>query len=181
MPRFLPWVLFGWPSLLAQCVDLDVNLYYAAVQNMVYAFGNIPHTTAESNYTSPIHCANICSNPPIYTSIFPQDYNTIPYNGALLSSVMRVGSVCKRAVDVYVYGVDLVSVHSLTTHRPQLRFHGKGTISYISRSHFGVSVGKVNSALYMAQIVACLPLVHQVRVRFPAGSKFSIENFQPRS
>ena len=29
-------VLFGRPPLLAQCVDLDVRLYYAAVQNMVY-------------------------------------------------------------------------------------------------------------------------------------------------
>ena len=31
-------------------------------------------------------------------------------NGALLSTVMRVGSVCMRVMDIHVYGVDLVSV-----------------------------------------------------------------------
>ena len=43
--------------LLAQCVDLDVRLYYAAVQNLVYEHGNVSHTTAESSDTSPLHCA----------------------------------------------------------------------------------------------------------------------------
>ena len=28
--------------ILAQCVDLDVRLYYAAVQNLVYGCGNVP-------------------------------------------------------------------------------------------------------------------------------------------
>ena len=31
-------------------------------------------------------------------------------NGALLSSVMSVGSVCMRVMDVHVYDIDLVSV-----------------------------------------------------------------------
>ena len=50
-------MLFGWPSLLAQCVDLDVSLYYVAVQNLVYECGNVPQTIAESNDAPPIHCA----------------------------------------------------------------------------------------------------------------------------
>ena len=32
------------------------------------------------------------------------------WNGTLLSSVMRVGSVCMRVMDIHVYGVDMVSV-----------------------------------------------------------------------
>ena len=32
------------------------------------------------------------------------------WNDALLSSVMRVGSICMRMMDVHVYGVDLLSV-----------------------------------------------------------------------
>ena len=36
--------------------------------------------------------------------------STGEWKGALLSSVMRVGSVCMRVMDVHVYGVDLVSV-----------------------------------------------------------------------
>ena len=45
-------MMFGWPPLLAQCVDLDVLLYYAAVQNLVYGCGNVPQTTAESSLHS---------------------------------------------------------------------------------------------------------------------------------
>ena len=37
---------FGRPSLIAQCVDLDERLYYAAVQNLVYECGNVPQTAA---------------------------------------------------------------------------------------------------------------------------------------
>ena len=48
---FLPWMLFGQPSLLAQYVDLDVHLYYAAIQNLVCGSGN------ESSDTPAIHCA----------------------------------------------------------------------------------------------------------------------------
>ena len=49
-------MLFGWPSLIAQFVDLDVRLYYAAVQDLIYGCGNVPQTTAESSDTPPIHC-----------------------------------------------------------------------------------------------------------------------------
>ena len=50
-------MLFGRPPLLAQCVDLDVHLHYAAVQNLVYGCGSVPQITAESSDTEPIHCA----------------------------------------------------------------------------------------------------------------------------
>ena len=50
--RFLRWMLFEWPPLLAQCVDLDVRLYYADVRNLVYENGNVPQTTAEISDTS---------------------------------------------------------------------------------------------------------------------------------
>ena len=40
--------------------------------------------------------------------------STGEWNGALLSSVMRVGSVCMRVMDVHVYSVDLVSVFFLS-------------------------------------------------------------------
>ena len=49
--------VFGQPLLLAQCVDLDMCLYYSAIQNLVYRCGNVPQTTAESSDTPPIHCA----------------------------------------------------------------------------------------------------------------------------
>ena len=48
-------MLFRQPLLLAQCGDLDVCLYYAAVQNLVYGRGNIPETTAGSSNTPPKH------------------------------------------------------------------------------------------------------------------------------
>ena len=57
VPGFLPWMLFRRPPLFAQCVDLDVSLYYAAVQNLVYRCGNVPQTTAENSDTYTIHCA----------------------------------------------------------------------------------------------------------------------------
>ena len=44
-------------SLLVQCLDLDLRLYYAAVHNLVYACGIVPQTTAERRDTPPIHCA----------------------------------------------------------------------------------------------------------------------------
>ena len=40
MPRFLPWMLFGQPLLLEQCIDLHVHLSYVAVQNLVYGCRN---------------------------------------------------------------------------------------------------------------------------------------------
>ena len=51
--RILPWM---WPPLLAQSVDLDVRLHYAAFQNLVYGHGNAPLTTAEISDT-PINYA----------------------------------------------------------------------------------------------------------------------------
>ena len=57
VPGFLPRMLFVWPPLLAQCVDLDVRLHYAAVQNLVYGCGNVPQTTIECSNTPPIHYA----------------------------------------------------------------------------------------------------------------------------
>ena len=78
-------------------------------------------------------------------------------NGALLSSLMRVGSVCTRVMDVHVYGVDLVSAIFQSafvqdTLAPA-RLHGVGTISYISRSHLTLLQSEVNSARYIAQVV----------------------------
>ena len=57
VPGLLPWMLFGQPPLLAKCVDLGLQLYYAAVQNLVYGCENVPQTIAESSDTPPIHCA----------------------------------------------------------------------------------------------------------------------------
>ena len=43
--------------LLAQCVDLDVHLHYAAIQILVHGCGNVPQTSPESSDTTPMHCA----------------------------------------------------------------------------------------------------------------------------
>ena len=59
VPGFLPWMLFRRPPLLAQCVDLDMRLYYVAVHNLVYGCGNVPQTSAESSDTPPMHCAQL--------------------------------------------------------------------------------------------------------------------------
>ena len=53
VPGFLLWMR---PLLLAHCVNLDVHLYYAAVQNLVCGHGNVLQTTAERSDTPPIHC-----------------------------------------------------------------------------------------------------------------------------
>ena len=45
------------PPLLTQCFNLDVHLYYVAIQNVVYGCGNVLQTAAESSDTPPIHCA----------------------------------------------------------------------------------------------------------------------------
>ena len=45
------------PPLLIQCADLHVHLYYAAIQNLIYGYGNVLQTTAKSSDTSPTHCA----------------------------------------------------------------------------------------------------------------------------
>ena len=56
MSGFVPWMLFRWSPLLAQCTDFDVHLYYVTIQNVVYGCENVPQTTAESSDTPPIHC-----------------------------------------------------------------------------------------------------------------------------
>ena len=56
VPRFLPWMR---PLPLTQYIDLDVHLYYMAVQILVYRCGNVPQTTAGSSDTPLIHC-NMC-------------------------------------------------------------------------------------------------------------------------
>ena len=53
---FLPTMLFGRQTLLAQGVDINVRLSYAAVQNLVYGCGNVPQNTVESSDTPPTHC-----------------------------------------------------------------------------------------------------------------------------
>ena len=55
--RISSWMLFGQPPLLTQCLDLDVHLYYAAIQNLVYGCGKVLQIIAESSDTPPIHCA----------------------------------------------------------------------------------------------------------------------------
>ena len=69
--------------------------------------------------------------------------STGEWNGALLSSVMIIGSVCMRVMDVHVYGVDLVSVipgvHSPTTHKRHLKLHDVGDHQLQLAVTFGVS------------------------------------------
>ena len=56
MCRISSLMLLERPPLLALCVDLDVRLYYSVVQNMVYGYGNVLQSTAESSDTPSIHC-----------------------------------------------------------------------------------------------------------------------------
>ena len=68
------------------------------------------------------------------------------WNGALLSSVMRIGYICMQVMDVHLYGVDLMSfvfrgVPSPTTHRPHLRLHGVWGYQLELAVTFGVSSG----------------------------------------
>ena len=51
-------MLYGRPSLFAQCVDLDVRLYYMVIQKLVYGCGYVAQTTAKSSDTPPIHCVH---------------------------------------------------------------------------------------------------------------------------
>ena len=78
-------------------------------------------------------------------------------NGTLLFSVMRVGSVCMRVIDIHTYGIDLVGiifgVHSPMTHGLTSGFMVWGAISYNLRSHSVFLQGKVNSTRYIAQVV----------------------------
>ena len=54
VPGFLSWMQL---PLLVKCVNLDVHLFYVAVQNLFYGCGNVPYTTAESSDMPPLHCA----------------------------------------------------------------------------------------------------------------------------
>ena len=62
-----------------------------------------------------------------------------------------------RVIDVHVYDVYLVSVitgvHLSTTHRPYLRLHSVGAVSYNSRSQLVFLQCKLNSVRYIAQVV----------------------------
>ena len=69
--------------------------------------------------------------------------STGEWNGALLSSVIRLGSVSVRVMDVYVYGVDLTSVifRSEFAHQapPQASWYGGHQLQLAIK--FGVSTG----------------------------------------
>ena len=88
--------------------------------------------------------------------------STGEWDGALLSSVMRVGSVCMRVMDI-ICTVSSFGVHSPTTHRPHLRLDAVVIISYNSWPHLAFLQGKVNSARYIAQVVnpVLLPFLRQ--------------------
>ena len=95
--------------------------------------------------------------------------STGKWNGTLLSSVVRVGSICMRVMDIYMYGVDLVSIifwsafaHD-TQAPPQASWYGRGGISYNSWSHLVLLQSKVNKARYIAQVVnpVLLPYLRQ--------------------
>ena len=90
--------------------------------------------------------------------------STREWNGTLLSSMLRVGSVCMRVKDVHVYGIDLVNVilQGAFAHDTQ----APSQASWCGRGHqlqlvvtFGVSPGKVNSACYIPQVVNPMLLV----------------------
>ena len=71
--------------------------------------------------------------------------STGEWNRALLSSVMRVGSVCMRVMDIHVYGEDLVSVIFRSSYAhdtqapPQASWCGGHQLQLVVT--FGVSAG----------------------------------------
>ena len=73
------------------------------------------------------------------------------------SSVMRLGSACKRVMNEHVYRVDIVSVvfRSAFAHDTQAPTQALwcGAISYNSRSHLMLQQDKVNCARYISQVV----------------------------
>ena len=94
--------------------------------------------------------------------------STGEWNGTLLSSVMRIGSICMWVMNIYVHSVDLVSIifWSAFAHNiqapPQASWCG-GAINYNSRSHLVFLQSKVNIACYIAQVVnfMLLPFLQQ--------------------
>ena len=85
--------------------------------------------------------------------------STREWNGALLSSVMWVGSVCRWLMDIHVYDIDLVSIifQNVFAHDtcPTSGFMVWGAITYNSQSHLLFLQGRINSARYIAQVVSC--------------------------
>ena len=72
-------LLFERLPLLAQCINLDVHLYYVAIQNLVYGYGNVPQSTAESSVTPLIHCAQHVQQSVDMSINFPQAYNATTF------------------------------------------------------------------------------------------------------
>ena len=87
------------PLLLAQCVDLDFCLYHVAIQNLVCGRGNVLQTTAllkavtHHRYIVP----NMCSNPSISPSSFPQAFYVILFKWLKL---FNSSIVCARLKNV---------------------------------------------------------------------------------
>ena len=100
-----------------------------------------------------------------YTGIMKE--STGGWDGALLSSVMRVGSVCMRVMDVHVYGVDLESVIFLSAlahdTKASLQASWCGGPSVRNRGHIWCLYRVKNSARHIAQVVnlVLLPFLRQ--------------------
>ena len=79
VPGFFQCTLFGRPLPFGNCVYLDVPLYNAAVQNLVYGVGmfhrQLQKAATHNRYIVP----NICNNLSLCTSNFPEIYNTTPF------------------------------------------------------------------------------------------------------
>ena len=84
--------------------------------------------------------------------------STAEWNDTLLSSVMRVGSVYMRVMDLHVYGSDLVNLifRSTFAHDTQAPLQASrcgGGIVYNWQSHFVFLQGKVKIYRYIAHDV----------------------------
>ena len=89
VPLFLPWMLFGWPLLLAQWVNLDMRLYYMTIQNLVHGCGKVLQITAEGSYTPRIHCAQH-----VQQSSFLLAYNIFKWLKLFNSTYSSAGHHC---------------------------------------------------------------------------------------
>ena len=78
VPWFIPWILFGRSPLLAQCVNLDAYLYYAAVQNVIYGYGMF-HRPLLKQWHHRYIVPNVCNDPSICPSSFPKAYNATTF------------------------------------------------------------------------------------------------------
>ena len=82
--------------LFAQCVDLDVRLYYAVIQNVIYRCGmfHIPLLKVVTHYRYTV--PNMCNNPSICPSSFPQFYNAAPFKWPSCDSRCKMlGKICR--------------------------------------------------------------------------------------